>query len=246
MDSSKHLALSQTNTSLLVRDGKLSSSALSALKIPFGALKLSVEKMAPHFVVLGSPGSGKTIIQKSLMQAVLPAPVDQGGLRYRSVVYDPKRELYPYLVAIGVPPEQIIISHPFDDRSAAWDLAADFQEPAQIDELAELFVPEDQQSASENTFFHTAARIILHDVIEGLRVAREDAWTLRDITEACSSLSTLISVLQQTDNGRETAESYFSEGSSRMSESVFATVYNLSARSQHWPPFGIVPPTSSH
>ena len=226
MNRPKHIALSKSNASLLAKDDQISPHELTA-EIPFGPLLLSLEDMAPHSVLVGATGAGKTIIQKSIMQAVLPAPAHHGGLRYRATVYDPKRELYPFLVAAGIPHDQIIVTHPFDDRSAAWDLAVDFQEPAQIEELAKLIVPEQKQGLGENEFFHTAARIIVQEVIEGLRAVLRNEWTLRDITEACSSVELIRSVMRQTRSGKESAEIYFGDGETgRMSESVYATLHN--------------------
>ncbi|MEZ6099368.1 MAG: type IV secretion system DNA-binding domain-containing protein [Pirellulaceae bacterium] len=149
---------------------------------PGGSLQLC--DMAPHFAIVGSSGAGKTILQKGLIQALLPMSEQYGGLRYRAVVYDPKRELFPYLVACGIPRSQIIVTHPFDDRAAAWDLAADFREPAQIEELAEMIVPRSDhhtQQQGNNAFFENTARIILQDLIEGLRATTEDDWELRDV-----------------------------------------------------------------
>ena len=109
------------------------------------------------------------------------------GLRFRGVVYDPKRELYPYLCEIGIPESQIIVTHPFDARSSAWDLAADFSEPAQIEELAEMIVPEQESSnGTANQFFENSARIIVQDVIEGLIANRGKNWDLRDVVQSLS------------------------------------------------------------
>ena len=67
--------------------------------IPFPKQRLRLNRTAPHFALVGSSGSGKTIVQKLWMQAILP--ISGAGLLYRSLVYDPKRELYPFLIGLG-------------------------------------------------------------------------------------------------------------------------------------------------
>ena len=161
------------------------------------------------------------------MSAVLTAPIDQGGLRYRALVYDPKRELYPYLIKLGIPQSQIIVAHPFDKRSVSWDLAADFREPAQIEELAEMIIPENER-ANENRFFEDTARIILQDLIESLDKLQPAKWDLRDICEVVLKVDRLKSVLAKTRNGQNSWDTYLapmeSELGDRTAQSILATL----------------------
>jgi hypothetical protein len=195
--------------------------------IPFPMGKLMVREMAPHTAIVGSSGAGKTIMQKMWLEAALVAPRDK-GLLYRALVYDPKRELYPILIGMGVPPSQIIVTNPFDLRSSAWDLAEDFKEPAQIEELSEMIIPRKQNSSKEgDDFFDNAARIILQDIIAGFRARASGCWTLRDLTEVCANLDYMKDVLQHTENGKNSWRTFLDSKSSdgRMSDSVLASLF---------------------
>ena len=90
--------------------------------------RVHLSNLSPHYLLIGTPGSGKTNLLKILMNSVLPDT--EYGLRFRSLVYDPKTEFYPFLTRMGIPKEQIIVVNPFDARSSAWNL-----------DLPPLFVP---------------------------------------------------------------------------------------------------------
>ena len=116
----------------------------------------------------------------------LPGPAESGGLRFRALIYDPKRELYPFLCAIGIPEDQIIVTHPFDARAAAWDLARDFQEPAQIEELTELLVPKKNIPRASHLSFSTGQRELSSRISSpGLSIHRATIGTFATSTECC-------------------------------------------------------------
>ena len=212
-DKPIHPALRFVTSSLLAKNGELDPESIHLHSFPLpGADYLTIQTMSPHTAVVGSTGAGKTIILKHLMSSVLPASVQEGSLRFRAVVYDPKRELYPFLHGMGISQQQIIVTHPFDARSAAWNLAEDFVEPAQIEELAEMIVPKsDSKSvAPGNEFFESTSRIIFQDIIEGLMEAKPGDWELRDIIESVSSLGRLKKILRKTPGGRDSWNAYLS------------------------------------
>lgn len=208
-----HPALKLVNSSLLAKNGELPRETVFEYPFPLpGADYLTIQTMSPHTAVIGATGTGKTIILKHLMSSVLPASVQEGTLRFRAVIYDPKRELYPFLNGLGISKQQIIVTHPFDARSAAWNLAQDFVEPAQIEELAEMIVPKsDSKSvAPGNEFFESTSRIIFQDVIQGLIAVRPHDWELRDIVESISSLNRLKAILRKTPDGADSWNAYLS------------------------------------
>ena len=80
-----HIALGQMTTSQLVAQDSIQRNQLLNHPFPLpGTNDLTVGNMPPHTAIVGSTGSGKTIIQKHLMSAVLASPAEQGGLRFRS------------------------------------------------------------------------------------------------------------------------------------------------------------------
>ena len=235
-DKPNHMAFSQVTQSLLAAQTNDSQEAgrlrfdLEQTRFPLpGAKNLKIKSMAPHTAVVGATGAGKTNLQKAMLNAVLPCAYEFGGLRYRSVVYDPKRELYPYLCDTGIPESQIIVTHPFDARCSAWDLAADFCEPAQIEELALMIVPENSDKhGKDSSFFENTSRIIVQDVIEGLIENRKRNWDLRDVVICLSNLDYLKAILSLTHNGRESWELFFqsldSGRDTRLAMDIIATL----------------------
>lgn len=232
---SGHIALNQVTESLLAKRAQGNEATeyverLKRIQFPLPtSTPLLLGNMAPHTSVVGSTGAGKTNIMKLMMSYVLPCQNKFGGLRFRAAVYDPKRELYPYLCEIGIPESQIIVTHPFDARSAAWDLAEDFQEPAQIEELAEMLVPKnDSEGGGPNQFFENSARIIVQDVIEGLIANRSTDWDLRDLVLALSKVEHLEALLHETENGRDSWDLFLSSltdgRDNRTAMSILATI----------------------
>jgi len=226
-----HLALTSVNTSLLAKSNPALASQLLQKRFPLpGVDDLQIGRMAPHTAIIGASGTGKTILMKHLMSAILPAPRQDGGLSFRAVIYDPKRELYPFLAGLQIPAQQIVVTHPFDSRSAAWDLAKDFVEPAHIEELAEMIVPEDKKvhAGSGNEFFEACSRIIIQDVIAGLAVACPDNWELRDVIACVSTKETLKAVLMKTRNGRDAWNAYLHplelDASDKTALSIYASL----------------------
>ena len=199
-----------------------SDGTLGAHEIPYPHAPLKIGSMAPHTALVGSSGAGKTLFQKSWIQSILCDP--RFGLRYRAFLYDPKREFFPFLRSIGIPSSQVIVTHPFDVRSAAWDLGADFTEPSQIEELTEMIVPKKDDQSGNSAFFETTARIIIQDVIYGLRDVVGSRWDLHDLVEVCSSRELIRQVLEKTRSGRDTLTSFFKTQDARLSGNVYASL----------------------
>ncbi|MCI0538823.1 MAG: type IV secretion system DNA-binding domain-containing protein [Verrucomicrobiales bacterium] len=80
-----------------------------------------------HFAFVGTTGSGKTLLQRLLMQSALTTVGHGHG--HRAVVYDAKQDTLSILsgMRIGCP---VHVLNPLDARSVAWDMAADVESPA--------------------------------------------------------------------------------------------------------------------
>lgn len=205
------------------------------IEIRWACNRARLHRVGPHFLLMGTPGSGKTTLQKILMKSLLPAPAHptiEGavcGLNFRAAIYDPKQEFYPFLVQIGVPEEQIIVTHPYDLRSAAWHLPADFRDRGHAATLANALVPvasnpqRGHGSQNEADFWTRAANQTIFHVIEGLMLRSPDDWDLRDITEACATPETLYRIMQATDDGADSYEYYFKQGE-RLTMDILATL----------------------
>lgn len=191
--------------------------------------RVHLSNLSPHYLLIGTPGSGKTNLLKILMNSVLPDT--EYGLRFRSLVYDPKTEFYPFLTRMGIPKEQIIVVNPFDARSSAWNLSRDFRAGGgHAEALAGAMIPIGAKVGgheSEN-FFEKAANQTLTDVIEGLMHRNPEGWELRDIVEVCADLKDIVAVLKVTPTGRNTLSRFFESDNphSKLADDIMATLWS--------------------
>lgn len=189
----------------------------------WGCCRVPLDRLAPNSLLIGTPGSGKTLLQKLFMLSLLPDP--EYGLTFRAAIFDPKRELYPFFMRIGIPPRQIVVTHPYDTRSSAWHFPSDFTDPSHAQTLADAFIPRRYDTRDKNSadFWVNAANQTLLDIILALMAKKPDGWDLRDITEGCADPKTISQVLQLTPSGRDTHRFYF-EGRPQLAADILATL----------------------
>lgn len=149
--------------------------------ILWGGMRISANVARKHFFVVGGTGSGKTMTHNMVLKCSL-AEVGTGK-GHRALVYDPKREEYGTLKAIlkdrGNSAPRIVLLNPFDERSAAWDVAADITTKAQAQHLAATLVPEEK--GSSQPYFAETARHLLSGVMIALMRTRGQDWTFADV-----------------------------------------------------------------
>jgi len=154
-----------------------------------------------HFLVAGGLGSGKTVTLRLLMQSVVKQL--GSGLGQRLLVCDTRGDLYPILAGMD-PKCPIHILNPFDQRAAAWDLAADVTTALAANQLAASLIPDPE---SGQTFFAAAAQQIVAAIcVSFIRRAPGD-WTLRDVLLAARGPNRLRSVLRHSPDTAHLAES---------------------------------------
>lgn len=130
-----------------------------------------------NFAVVGTKGSGKTLILNTLMRSVLchldkDNPDAPGA---RALVFDSKTELYP-LVRKFAPSAKVWLLNPFDNRSHAWHVARDIDSTIAAQELAAVFMPENQNESQP--FFRDMAAQAVTAVFEALHHVAGERWTL--------------------------------------------------------------------
>lgn len=142
----------------------------------WGGLRLRIEDAIGHFLVLGGTGVGKSLILQRLLHSVLShfGP----GKDQRAFVFDAKRELYSEIAA-SHPGIEIKLLDPFDERGAAWDLAADILCEADAIQFAECLIP--ASKGEEDRFWIVTGRNIAAAIIQTFIVTAPGKWTLRDV-----------------------------------------------------------------
>jgi len=182
---------------------------------------------------MGATGSGKTVAMKLHMWSVL-RPVEEKGapdgdspfaMNYRALVYDAKTDLLPFLGRMGFRPElHVILSNPFDTRSAAWDIARDVSNSADSQAFADIVV----QDQGGDEFWQVSARETLSAAIDGLNapVHSEHAkrhWDLRHLVTVLDRPPLLEQVLVRTAKGRGIVRDYI-KTVDRLALSIRATL----------------------
>ena len=218
---------SVSNPGYALEDSSEESRALLSRRLRIVHHTMPVGQMPPHCLILGTPGSGKTLTQKLFMASLLS---DGGsGITYRAAVYDPKCELYPFFRNMGIAKEHLIVTHPFDTRCVAWHLPDDFTELAHAQTFAECFFPlRPKTSDTRNPdFWQNASNDVLKELTTVLIRVLPDTWELRDLTEICSEADTIKQVLNKTGEGQRACKTYFdraTHGDAKLPGSVLATI----------------------
>lgn len=186
----------------------------------WAGLEIPHEKLDAHYVVFGTTGSGKTLSIRMLMESVLRSK--HVTPRFRAIVYDYKRELYPYLIGMGIPDDQCLLLQPFDTRSVAWDIAADASEPASAYELATILAPVHEKG--DHPYFSSAAQDILRGVIGTLNEIALRQWTLNDILEITATPKSIEAFITKSEEGRRLSEVYFDTKAPTTASNIVSTI----------------------
>lgn len=171
--------------------------------IMFGGISYALSSLGPHFLVVGTTGSGKSLTLRMMLQSIVPTLLP--GSDRRLLIFDAKGDMLSILA--GMHPKIPVKSlNVFDERCVKWHMAADLATPAMAVELAAILVPE--AKGGKNDFFKNSARCILAEVVKVFQVTAPGAWELADILRVCTHETRLRTVLNQTDASRTFLESY--------------------------------------
>jgi type IV secretory pathway TraG/TraD family ATPase VirD4 len=201
------------------------SSASGALS--FGILKIKPSDATRHFLVVGTTGSGKSLVQRLLMKDVLQAV--KPGNDSRALIFDAKNDMSNYLKHIGVVCP-VMTLNPFDAKtdfaqSVSWDIAADITSPARALNLASSLIPAER--GGSNQYFTDAARQVVSGVIESFLRHSPGVWTFSDLVYVCLSLERVVDVLERDDSGSEVVGCFLRE--ERTAYQVFTTIVSRMA-----------------
>jgi len=172
--------------------------------IIWGDIPLHPDEATSHYLAVGATGSGKTSIIRLLLQSVLPRFTPNGD--NRALIYDAKQDALPLLSAM-CPHVDIIPLNPFDQRGAAWDIAADIREPRAAIEIAYTLIPDMPES---QPFFTNAARHLTFGVMASFMLSKRP-WTFGDLLRVLKSPKLLKAILKRHRYTRSLLPLYFTD-----------------------------------
>jgi hypothetical protein len=209
------------------RELKKQSRPLSSSKKPENSLRwgnqfLPESAATQHFLAVGTTGSGKSQVQRLLMEGPLTRIVD--GSDSRAVLFDAKGDVTAYLKKIGVT-APVYSLNPFEARDSfpkavSWDIAKDITSPARALNLSCSLIK--QEKGGNNSYFSDAARLVVTGVVESFMRQAGTGWTFSDLVYATLSQKRLEEVLGRDEAGREIIEGLL--GDDRTGYAVASTV----------------------
>lgn len=175
-----------------------------------------------HFLVVGTTGSGKSIVQRLLMKDVLISI--KPGSDKRALIFDAKSDAIPFLHHIGTTCP-VYSLNPFEaredfPRAVAWDIAADITSPARALNLAACLIPSEKSGG--NQYFTDAARQVVSAIVESLIRHSPGTWTFSEFVYVTLSMERVKDILNKDEEGRETLANFF--GDDRTAYQVYTTV----------------------
>ena len=194
----------------------------------WGMHDISVQAAGRHMLIIGAPGSGKTVSIELFLQSLvhrLRAPEGE-GIPEKLVLLDVKGTFFSFLTAQGVPEEDIYILDPFDERTTPWDIAKDITGDAAAQNLAALIIPS-EPNASTSYFWQAAQRTVWATII-ALNGIRPGAWTLRDLINALSTPENIQRTVTRVPRARIKADPYLKD--TIHFPSVFTTIATKASR----------------
>lgn len=177
-----------------------------------------------HFLAVGTTGSGKSQIQKLLMQDAL-RQIKLGSDK-RAIIFDAKNDISAFLHHIGIACP-VFTLNPFHAGGAlatpvAWDIASDITSPARALNLAKSLIPSER--GGTNQYFSDAARLVVAAVIESMIRHSGKNWTFSDLVLGCLSRSRIEAILTRDSAGRDVVSGFL--GDDRVAYSVASTVFS--------------------
>jgi hypothetical protein len=177
----------------------------------WGLHDISLKTATQHFMIMGQPGSGKSVAIELFVQSLvhrlrLPAANEHPE---KLIILDVKGTFFSFLRAQGVPENDIFILDPFDERCAIWNIAKDINGDAAAYGLATLIIPSEPNASTP--FFWQAAQNIVWAVIIALNSLRPERWTLRDLLLALSSEENISRLVNQVSEAKKKAAPFLND-----------------------------------
>ncbi|MEM6451027.1 MAG: type IV secretion system DNA-binding domain-containing protein [Cyanobacteria bacterium P01_D01_bin.105] len=175
-----------------------------------GAVEVSPAEEFLGFMLLGAPGSAKTVrLLFGYLTPLLNRVKQEGGRRTSLIISDPKGTMVG-LVERVIPFEKLYVLNPLyldHPRFCQWAMGLELKLLKQITEFVARLFPEEKEKDSTSEFFSGWAKAIIVAVIYSLSLAfqaeaeafvalgRAPYYLLRDIVLAFESLETVVVII---------------------------------------------------
>jgi len=173
-----------------------------------GNLSIPVDAETKHFLIVGRPGTGKTVCISQILERLKER-------KAKGIVYDFKGD---YLSKF-YDPETDIIFNPLDIRSMGWTVFNEVETFMDIDSIAYSLIPPAYQA---DPFWNDAARDVFAGIMHYLYQQRRR--TNRDIWEAVTAPGKDIAGWLKKTKGGERGYRYIEDASSKQAMGVFAVM----------------------
>jgi hypothetical protein len=196
--------------------------------IDWGGTLLPSSAATGHFLTVGTTGSGKTVTIKLLLNSIIRS-IGIKGSNHRAILFDAKRELYAYLLKLGIHSSLIHSLNPFDRRGARWAIAEDVTTETQAVQLSHVLIPM-PEAKGDNSYFGDTAREIFAGIIQSFNYLSDQQeaqdkpridWRLRDLVIAVRYEEVMIHLLKKCPDTRHIVKRHFA---SREIKSVLSTL----------------------
>lgn len=176
------------------------------------------------FLLIGSPGSGKSTLMNSLFVGLKTT----GG-----IIYDFQKQMFSKLTAHGINPDRFVFLNPFEERGSQWLMPLDLTNWDRCYEATAAFFPESKGKSDD--FWQEAPRLIMTVVMMTLNRKAKDAgveprWELRDLVNIMRDKRILFPFLKTYDDLYANVSSLDSENDS--SASIMMTITAKMAKFQ--------------
>lgn len=151
-----------------IKKGEAAGIKATGEGIHVGKAVISRRREAGHFLVLGLPGSGKTVLLNSFLKEILD---ERSGDKI--VIHDPKGDFTQWV-------DDPIIYAPWDKRSAKWLIGTDIDTQALAREAAAAWIPEPKSGDSQWT---EGAGQILAGLLFYLQDQKGRNWGFSDLSD---------------------------------------------------------------
>ncbi|NET55421.1 MAG: type IV secretion system DNA-binding domain-containing protein [Symploca sp. SIO2E6] len=180
-------------------------------RVLLGGIWLPLEALFSHVLIMGAPGSGKTLLIRGFIKHLFQWIGK--GYQQKAFVYSNKNQDLSYLSALRLTGEidcSIVILTPGDVRAVKPDLASSVTDEAMALALARSLVPSDPQS--KQPYFARTAQIVLSGLIQALMELYPGTWGLRHLLLVSESAERIRQVLEKVPYTKRYIEQHAKEG----------------------------------